>query len=133
MARRWTDKEIEVLHDYSGILDYKELSKRLHRSCKAIKLYRCRHKMPTFFDNFYTYTMLSKELGLSRATLRKYYKRRWLEGRLATWTWAYGKTPMIFQEDNITKFLKEKYHLFKDRFIPNPYFRNLVRELNEIH
>jgi len=130
-APRWTEKEREMLNDYAGIMSYEELSKKLGRSVGAIQQFRCRRKMPTFFDNFYTYSLLSKELGIHRATLRKYYENGWIIGKKANWISMFGNHPMMFLEENIVKFLRNKYALFTNRKIPNIYFRNVIREMNE--
>lgn len=129
-APRWTEKEREMLNDYAGIMSYEELSKKLGRSVGAIQQFRCRRKMPTFFDNFYTYSLLAKELGVHRATLRKYYNRGWLIGKRASWISMFGKRPMMFLEENIVQFLRDKYTLFDGRKIPNIYFRNVVKGMN---
>ncbi len=126
MATRWSEREIEYLHDNMGILSYSELSKELKRSENAIRLYRCRNGLPTFFENIYTYALLANELGKSRASLRKYVKKGWLLGKVGTWTCKWGKHPMIFLEKNIVRFLKNHYSLFRPSSIPNLYFRNVV-------
>ncbi len=128
MRRLWSQEDIEFLSDNAGLMNYKQLSKKLGRSANAIKLYRARHKTPRFFENFYSYTLLSKELGMSRKVIRKYHSRGWIKGRKADWTSAYGKKPMIFLEEHIVQFLKTYCYLFKDRFIPNIYFRNVVKD-----
>ena len=112
---RWTEEEIEYLTDNVGILDYKTLSQKLGKSTIAIKEYRCVHKLPRFYDTFYSYTLLARELGRSRSTIRKYYSRGWLVGRKATWTYRYNKHPMIFTDENITQFLKEHHDLLAIR------------------
>lgn len=133
MASRWTEREVNFVHDYVGIKSYAELAEQLGRSEEAIKLYRCRHHLPRAFDNFYSYTLLAKELGRARASLRKYFKRGWLKGRKADWVGVYGKVPMIFLEDDIVVFLQERYYLFEPRKVPNIYFRNVVRDAyNEV-
>jgi len=129
-APRWTEKEREILNDYAGLMSYEDLSRKLGRSVSALQQFRCRRKMPTFFDNFYTYSLLAKELGVQRATLRKYYNRGWLIGKRATWTSMFGKRPMMFLHENIVQFLQDKYTLFDGRKIPNIYFRNVVKEMN---
>ena len=126
MAKRWTPQEKEYVDDYAGIKNYTELSQRLNRSEDAIRLFRARNRLSSFFDNFYTYNLLSKELGLSRATIRKYHLKGWLQGRRANWKTIFGKYPMIFTEDNIVKFLKSYANLFSNRIVPNIYFRNIV-------
>lgn len=128
MTGRWTPDEIEYVSEHAGIVGYAELSRRLHRSKAAIKLYRCRHKLPRFIDNFYSYTLLAAELGKSRATLRKWHSRGWLAGKRATWACVHGKRPMIFVEENIVEFLKVRSYLFDHKKIPNPYFRNVVKD-----
>jgi len=128
-GRSWTQEEIEYVSEHVGIKDYTEMSHKLNRSRESIKLYRCRHKLPKFIDNFYSYSLLAAELGRSRATLRKYHKLGWLTGRRATWACVYGKHPMIFVEDDIVEFLKKFHHKFNWRDIPNPYFRNIVEVL----
>jgi len=111
-----------------GVMGYDDLARALGRSREAIKLYRCRHRMPRFNENFYSYTLLSSELGKSRTSLRKYYRRGWLIGQLASWSSVYGKRPMVFVERNIISFLRKFYHLFDWRRIPNLYFKGVVKE-----
>ena len=128
MAARWTSKEIELLSDRAGLDNYNTLSKRLGRSKNAIKLFRCRNRLPRFYDTFYSYTLLAKELGKSRRTIRWYHQKGWLSGKKASWRSFYGNRPMIFTEDNIVSFLRKHYLLFDWRKIPNRFFRNIVRE-----
>jgi hypothetical protein len=128
MSSRWTPDEIQYISDNAGVLNYAELSRKLGRSEEAIKLCRCRRRLPRFYDTFYSYSLLSTELGRSRATLRKYYNRDWLVGKRAAWSCKYGKHPMIFTEDNIVDFLHKFSHLFDWKKIPNPYFRNVVKD-----
>ena len=130
MSARWTEREIEYLSDHIGLLSYTELSKKLGRSENAIKLYRCRHKLPTFHNgDYYSATLLAQELGRSRTSVRKYHRKGWLVGRKATWIAKYGKHPLIFLEEHIVAFLRKFHHLFDWRKIPNLYFRNIVKEL----
>jgi hypothetical protein len=128
VAARWTETELEVLNDMVGILNYCQLSKKLKRSRSAIELKRCRDKMPTFFDNIITQSLLAQELGRSRASIRKYYRKGWLKGKQATWSCAWGKKPIIFLEDDIVQFLKDSHHLFDWKKMPNIYYRNVVKE-----
>ena len=132
MATRWTTQEIEYLADNVGILGYPELSHEMGRSENAIKLQRCRKRLPTFHNGcYYSCTLLSKELGLSRSSIRRYYQRGWLIGRRATWKALFGKYPLIFLEEDIVSFLRNFSHLFIWRKIPNLYFRNVVREIQD--
>ena len=128
---RWSSKEIEYLHDNLGLKSYEELSETLKRSKEAIKLFRHRHKLPKVFDNFYTFKILSKELGKSRTSIRKYYYKGWLVGRKASWTYLYKNHPIIFLEEDIVNFLKDKYSLFTKTYMPNHYFRNTVKKEEE--
>ena len=129
MATRWTEQELEYLSDNIGILSYAELSKKMKRSESAIKLCRCRRKLPTFYDgNYYSYTLLARELGRSRTSIRKYHRKGWLVGRAATWKARFGNCPLIFLEEHIVSFLQTFHHLFDWRKIPNLYFRNVVKE-----
>lgn len=129
MARRWSETEIQVLNDNVGLLDYTELSHRLNRSKSAIKLYRARNNMPTFYDNFYTYSLLAKELGKSRSVIRKYHETGRLHGVRAKWNSLWGMKPMMFIEKDIVAFLKKYHELFKWQEIPNIYFRNIVKDI----
>jgi hypothetical protein len=132
MSSRWTEQELDYLANHVGILSYAEMSKRLHRSENAIKLCRCRQGMPTFHNgDYYSCTLLAQELGRSRASIRKYYRRGWLAGRQATWKAKYGKQPLVFLEDHILLFLRKFSHLFDWKKIPNLYFRNVVKELQD--
>lgn len=128
MVSRWTEQELEYLADNVGIRSYAELAKKLKRSENAIKLCRCRKKLPTFHNgNYYSCTLLAQELNRSRTSIRKYYRRRWLVGKKATWKARFGKQPLIFLEEHIVAFLKKFSYLFDWRKIPNLYFRNVVK------
>ena len=128
MASRWTERELDYLANHVGLLNYSELSKKLGRSENAIKLCRCRMKLPTFHKgDYYSSTLLSQELGRSRASIRKYYRRGWLVGKRATWKAKFGKQPLIFLEEHIVAFLRRFHYLFEWRKIPNLYFRNVVK------
>lgn len=128
MASRWTQREIEYLADNVGILGYAEMAKRLGRSENAIKLCRCRQKLPTFYNgNYYSSTLLAQELGRCRTSIRKYHRKGWLVGRRATWKACFGNQPLIFLEEHIVDFLKKFNYLFNWREIPNLYFRNIVK------
>jgi len=128
LAMRWTEQELEYLSDNVGFLNHEELSTRLGRSTGAVKNMQHRSRI-RFLDNVYTYTSLAPELGRSRTILRKWYNRGWLVGRRATWKIYYGKTPMLFREDDVVKFLKSHYRLFKKpREMPNRYFANIVAD-----
>ena len=125
---RWTSREIEILSDRVGLDDYAKLARTLPRRSKgAIKLFRCRNKLPRFCDTFYSYSLLAGELGRSRSALRRYRGKGWLVGRRATWSSRYGHHPMIFTEENIVRFLQKHHCLFEWRKIPNLFFRNVVK------
>ena len=129
MASHWTEQELEYLADNVGILSYAEMARRLKRSENAIKLCRCRRKLPTFHNgSYYTCTLLSQEIGRSRTSIRKYYRNGWLVGKEGTWKAKFGKRPLIFLEEHIVAFLRRFSHLFEWRRIPNLYFRNVVKE-----
>lgn len=129
MSARWTEQEMEYLSDQVGILSYSEMAKRLGRSENAIKLQRCRRKLPTFFDgNYYSCTLLARELGRTRASIRKYYKKGWLTGKRATWKALFGNYPLVFLEEHIVSFLRKFHYLFDWRKVPNLYFSNIVKK-----
>jgi biotin operon repressor len=128
MAARWSEQEIEYLADQIGLLSYEELSKKLNRSKEAIKHHRCLMKLPMLrTGNYYSCTLLAKELGRSRASIRKYYRKGWLVGKQATWKALFGNQPFIFLEEHIVDFLRKFNYLFDWRKIPNLYFRNVVK------
>lgn len=132
MATRWTARELDYLADHVGILGYAELSKKLKRSENAIKLQRCRMRLPTFHNgDYYSCTLLARELGRSRASIRKYHRKGWLVGRKATWKALFGKHPFVFLEEHIVAFLRKFCYLFDWRKIPNLYFRNIVKECQD--
>lgn len=130
MAKRWTDRDIQILSDKIGLLSYSELSKKLGRSENAIKLYRARNNMPTLYDNFYSASMLAQELGKPRTTIRKYHRLGWLKGDHATWSNGIYKKPLMFIEQDIIAFLIEHRDLFNWRLVPNIYFRNIIKGEN---
>lgn len=126
-GKLWTYSEVDFLDNSYGIKSFDEIAKSLGRTRKAVRLYKYRHGLSKCTDNFYSYTLLARELGRSRANLRKYYNLGMINGGRANWTAIWGKKPMIFTEDNIVKFLKEWYFLFDYKKIPNPFFRNIVK------
>ena len=128
MAARWTEDELEYLHDNIGVLSYQELSRHFKKSIDAIKMARVRHGIPSFYDNILSSGMLSLELGRCRATIRKWRKRGWIKYNEVSWTAQYGKHPVIYKEEDIVSFLKEHYKLFNFRAIPNRYFANIVED-----
>jgi hypothetical protein len=129
MARRWTTQELEFISDHLGFLHYSEIANQLEdRTTVAVKE-RARRSGMSLFDNPYTYTLLSQELGVSRNTLRKWHKSKLLSGKRASWRCKNGLAhapPMLFKEEYIVTFLKGNASYFKGRRIPNPYFRNIV-------
>jgi hypothetical protein len=130
VARRWTEKELDYLANHVGIMNYKALARKLNRSEEAVKLCRCRHRMPSFYDgDYYSSSMLAREIGRSRRIIMKYYRRGWLLGKQATWKARFGQRPYLFTEDNIVAFLEGHFQLFDWRKMPNPYFRNIVKGL----
>jgi hypothetical protein len=130
MARRWTEKELDYLANHVGLLSYNELARKLHRSRAAVKLCRCKHGMPTFYNgDYYSMTLLSKELGRSSNTISKYHRKGWLKGKKATWRTIYWKNPYLFTENNIMEFLRGHFQLFDWKKIPNLYFKNVVKGL----
>ena len=130
MSKKWSEQELEYLANNAGLLNHKELSSRLNRTISAIKIQQHKHGI-RFLDNIYTYTMLSNELGKSRAIIRKWVNRGWIICRRANWKTYYGKYPMIFIEESIVKFLSKYYYLFDYRKVPNKYFSNLVSQGHE--
>ena len=131
MAPHWTPREIELLSDRVGLDSYAKLSRRLGRSEEAIKLYRCRNGLPRFCDTFYSYSLLAKELGRNRSSLRRYHDLGWLVGRKATWSSRYGQKPMIFTEDDVVRFLRKHHSLFDWKRVPNRFFRNIIRSCSK--
>jgi len=65
MSKRWNENEIEFIHDNGGVLSFGEMALKLRRTESAVrnKYHRNRFR---FYDNFYSYTLLEKELGRSR-------------------------------------------------------------------
>ena len=123
----WTTAQIEFVSDKAGYLSNAQMASRIGKSEQAVKLYRSRHNMPTFYENVYTASLLAEELGKSRTAIRKWYYKGLLKGKHASWTCAYGKRPLIFTEDDIVAFLKT----YPDKFIvckiKSLYFANVVR------
>ena len=125
MAMRWSENDTQYLLDNCGIFSNKTIAMRLHRTPHAV-----RQKLATngvsIFSNFYTATLLGKELGRNKTTVMQWYRKGWLRGKKADWGRGYLQTPMVFVEDDIVAFLKLKYYRFDWRKIPNPFFRNVV-------
>jgi len=123
----WTEEELTYLSDNWGLKPTKAISRALHRTVCGVegKAHRLRLRK---VDSFYTYNLLSQEIGKSRMTLREYYRNGWIKGKKASWVANFGVHPMMFFEEDIVKFLREHYRLFDVRKIENRYFRNIVRE-----
>jgi len=125
----WSQNDIEFMYDYAGIYSIDEMAEHLGRSRNAVILYRTRHKLPTVWDNVYTYTLLASELNRSRRILRKWVDRGWLIGKRATYASKYGKYAMLFQYDDIMCFLAKYYHLFIKQLPNNLFFANFIKDL----
>ena len=125
MAPRWSDQDIQYLHDKAGIVSTVRLARNLGRTPHAIcnKMTSCRISV---FDNFYSARLLASELGSCKHTVMRWYRLGYLKGRRADW--RRGRIPMIFQEKDIVVFLKKYGYLLRKNKIPNIYFRNVVRE-----
>ena len=128
----WTDAEFEYLHDNLGIKYYDEIAIYLRKTDKAVRE-KARRSGLSLYDNIYTYLSLSKELGVSTATVRKWYRLGYLHGKRATWRCKNGRAherPMIFVEADILRFLKKYPNVIVpvlgDRLIPNHFFRNFL-------
>lgn len=127
MARRWDEEELEYLESKCGLLSNKEIAKNLNRSHRAIRQKLSKRNI-SIYDNFYTATVLSKELNRHHSTVMKWYHKGWIKGRLSNVKRGFLHSPMIFTEKNIVKFLKEKWYLFDHKDIPNRYFSNIVKD-----
>lgn len=125
---RWTERELNFVHDNAGLLNYKEMGKKLGRTEIAVRRARYVYKLPYFNDNFYSITMLAKELGRAKSGIKYHYKKGWLKGKRAHWSNGYLNPPIIITEDNVVEYLKLKYKLFDPNKIPNIYFRKIVKD-----
>jgi len=125
----WTEEELDLVSNFSGVGGYSYLTKRLGKSKNAIKLFCCRHGI-RLSDNIYTSKLLGKELNRESRTVRKWRLLGWITGTKSTWGLNYGKVTYVYSEKQIVKFLRQYYFLFKGTVIPNPYFRNIVKECN---
>lgn len=129
MAKRWTPEEAEYLHDNIGIKSYQQISEYLGRSVSAIKVYRIKNKLPHIFQgNYYTYTTLGEELGISKSAVQRHYFSGRLKGAKAQWRARYGNHPTLFIEEDIVKFLAQYYFIFIPAKVPNLYFKNIIKQ-----
>ena len=126
----WTEEELTYLSDNWGLKPTKAIAKAMRRTVCGVegKAHRLRLRK---VDSFYTYNLLSQEIGKSRMTLRKYHRNGWIKGKKALWVASFGVRPMMSFEEDIVKFLREHYKLFKVSQILNPYFKNIVKECYE--
>ena len=124
MSSRWSTEELDYLSNKLGLRTHSQIAKRLRKTTLAVKMKATREGY-TYYDNFYSYKLLSEELGVSRTTLRKYVSKGLLQGRKAEWKSVYGHNPMIFTEEDIVTFLRGCNGTFANRKIPNDYFRNV--------
>ena len=123
--------ELEYLSNNLGLKTHKQIGRKLNRTATAVKFKAFREKF-TYYDNFYSYKLLAKELGVCRTTLRNYVSRGLLKGHKANWRSLYGFQPMIFTEKDILEFLKNCNGQFVHRTIPNLYFKNIYNQYHEI-
>lgn len=128
MSKRWTEEELDFLNDTAGLLNYKEIGKKLGRSAISVKRKRYLAKLPKFNENIYSIGLVAKELGRSKSGLKYYYHLGLLKGRKATWSNGFLNPPVILLEEDIIKFLKLKYYIFDPSKIPNLYFKNIIKE-----
>lgn len=125
--RYWTDLEDEYLINNIGIMAFSDIGKALHRTAVAVEV-RVRRKKMKMYDNIITYRMLAEELNKNRVVLRKYVRNGWLKCTPAKFKGLFNNVPMVFNEDDIVAFLRERYQLFDPNKIPNPFFKNIIRE-----
>jgi len=128
----WTEAEFEYLHDNLGIKYFDEIAEHLKKTPRSVRE-KARRNGLSLYDNIYTYLSLSKELGVSTSTLRKWVRLGYIHGRRATWRCKHGRThehPMIFVENDVLNFLKKYSNIISpvldDTLIPNRYFRNFL-------
>ena len=128
--KSWTDEEIQYLLDNCGLISNHKMAHKLGRTRASIRgrLYR---SGVSIFDNFYSATLLGKELNRNKATVMQWYRKGWLKGRVADWGQGYRNPPMIFVEEDIVTFLKGHCELFTGHKIPNTYFKNIVSGSSE--
>ena len=59
----WTESQIQFVSDNAGWYSNEQMGNHLGKSPEAVKLYRCRHRLPKFTEIIYTATLLGYELG----------------------------------------------------------------------
>jgi hypothetical protein len=123
--KQWSDDSMQYLADNVGLKSYDDIALALDRNSIAIKV-MIRKKGMSLYDNFYSGTTLSKELGKSKNTIFRWADRGLLPYKRAKFKGLYGRIPMAFVEDDIVKFIKEYYYKFNPKRIEHPYFRNIV-------
>jgi hypothetical protein len=123
--RQWTPNEVQYLQDNCGLISNRAIALKLGRTGGSIRgrLYRSHISI---FDNFYSATLLGRELNRNKATVMQWYRKGWLKGKVADWGQGYRNPPMIFVEGDIVAFLKGHCELFQGHKIPNTYFKNVV-------
>jgi hypothetical protein len=125
--REWDEHEIEYLHDNMGLKTFEEMGRYLRRTPVSVKEYAYKSKL-SLYDNFYTCRQLGKELNVRLTYISRWANRNLIGSKRAFFKGLYGRTPMIFMEEDIVQFLKDYYFLFTPNKIAHPYFRNIVKD-----
>lgn len=123
----WSPRELEYLSDNIGIKTTQEIAKVLRRPPRGIRLKAIKRGYLSY-NNFYSASLLSKELGICRHTIVRWYKLGILRGKVAGWKNGYYHPCYIFLEQDIVGCLRRNHNYFRDRNIPNRYFSNIVKE-----
>ena len=125
MAPRWSEDDIQYLHDRAGLLSTAKISRHLGRTPHAVNNKMCECGI-SVFSNFYSARLLAVELGSCKHTVMRWYRMGWLKGRRADWRRSVAS--MVFLEDDIVAFLKGYPDLLKGHKILNVFFKNIVAD-----
>jgi len=130
-GRYWTDDEIQFLADNAGFLSNRQMAEKLKRSERAVKIIRNRRKLPAFYENVYTVSLVAEGLGKSIKGIKKYLWGGLLKASKADWYCKFGNKPWVFKEEDIVDFLKREHRRFNPDKMGNRFFSNIVREIKE--
>ncbi len=130
VARRWTEKEEELVLNSCGLKTIPQLASMVGRTPKAVRNKLSRSGV-SVYSNFYSATVLANELGRCRDVVMRWYREGWLRGRQSESRMGFWNPPMMFIEKDIAAFLERFFFLFavKDyKKIKHPYFKKIVRD-----
>lgn len=128
-GHRWTPEELHYLSDRYGLMSDETLARHLGRSTNgieeaAVKRLHGRRRS----DNFYSASELARVLGLSASwRVVRWVEHGWLKGRKGPVSRGHIRM-WSFREHSIVKCLRQRPWLVDLAFMPEHYFRSVVRK-----